>query len=143
MDTFYHGVRSDMGTLETLEEVREHFKKDRFATDAGMQVDEITDDSATCSVVLGDKHKNAYGGIMGGVIFTLADLAFAVAANRIHCLSVASQMSVNFLSAPKGSRLIATAKVIKNGRTTTVINIDVTDDEGKHVACLTGTAFKK
>ena len=79
---------------------------------------------------------------MGGVIFTLADLAFAVVANQIHSLSVASQVSIKYLSTPKGKKLIAKARSIKEGRTTTVINVDVTDDTGRYVALFTGTAFK-
>lgn len=131
-----------MGVFATLDEVREHFKKDTFATNAGMQVDDYNDNGCTCSVVLGEGHRNAYGGVMGGVIFTLADLALAVTANNIHSLSVASQVSINFLSAPKGSKLIAKAKCIKNGKTTSVISVEVTDDTGRDVALFTGTAFK-
>jgi len=131
-----------MGTFATLEEAKEMFKNDKFATNAGMQVDELGEDSSTCSVILNDDHKNAYGGIMGGVIFTLADLAFAVCANQIHKLSVAQQVSINYLSAPKGSKLIAKAKCLKSGKTTSVINVFITDDTGRDVALFTGTAFK-
>ncbi len=131
-----------MGTFNNLEEAREFFKNDRFATNAGMQIDEYGDDYAVCSVVLTDDHKNAYGGVMGGAIFTLADLAFAVTANNIHSLSVASQVSINYLSAPKGSKLIANAKCIKDGKTTSVITVSISDDTGRDVALFTGTAFK-
>ncbi|MBQ3790152.1 MAG: PaaI family thioesterase [Lachnospiraceae bacterium] len=132
-----------MGTFATLQEAREHFINDRFAMNAGMQIDEITEDTGTCSVVLTKDHQNAYGGIMGGAIFTLADLAFAVVANQIHSLSVASQVSINYLSAPKGSKLIARARCLRSGRTTSVIQVDVSDDTGRDVALFIGTAFKK
>ncbi len=131
-----------MGTFNTIEEVREFFKNDKFATNAGMQIDEFHEGGCTCSVILSEDHRNAYGGVMGGVIFTLADLALAVTANNIHSLSVALQVSINYLSAPKGEKLIAKAECIKNGRTTTVINVDVTDDTGREVALFTGTAYK-
>ena len=131
-----------MGTFASLEEAQEHFKKDKFATNAGMVIDELGEDYSVCSVTLTDDHKNAYGGVMGGAIFTLADLAFAACANQIHCLSVAQQISINYLSAPKGSKLIAKAHCLKSGRTTSVINVDVTDDTGRDVALFTGTAFK-
>ena len=131
-----------MATFKSLEEAREHFKKDRFASLAGASIDEMTDNTAVCSMTLSDVHKNAYGGVMGGAIFTLADLAFAVVANQIHSLSVASQVSINYLSAPKGSKLIAKAKSIKEGRTTTVINVEVYDDNDRYIALFTGTAFK-
>ncbi len=131
-----------MGTFATLQEAQEHFKNDTFATNAGMVIDEMGDDYSVCSVILNDGHKNAYGGIMGGVIFTLADLAFAVCANQIHCLSVAQQVSINYLSAPKGAKLFARAHCIKTGKTTSVIDVNVTDDEGRDVALFVGTAFK-
>lgn len=131
-----------MGTFATIEEAREHFKNDRFATNAGMVIDEMGEDYSVCSVTLNDDHKNAYGGVMGGAIFTLADLAFAVCANQIHSLSVAQQVSINYLSAPKGEKLIARAKCIKNGKTTSVLEVDVTDDTGRDVALFVGTAFK-
>ena len=131
-----------MASYQTLEEARELFKKDRFATGAGMQIDELGEDSCVCSMTLTENHQNAYGGVMGGVIFTLADFALAVTANRIHNLSVAQQVSINYLNAPKGKRLIASARCIKNGRTTMVINVDVRDDLGRSIALFVGTAFK-
>ena len=131
-----------MGTFNTLEEARQFFKNDKFATNAGMQIDDYCDDGATCSVVLTDDHKNEYGGVMGGAIFTLADLAFAVTCNNIHSPSVASQVSINYLSASKGSKLIAKAKCIKDGKTTSVITVNISDDTGRDVALFIGTAFK-
>ena len=131
-----------MGTFASLEEAREHFKNDRFATNAGMVIDAMGDDWSECSVVLTDDHKNAYGGVMGGAIFTLADLAFAVCANQIHSLSVAQQVSINYLNAPKGAKLIARAECIKNGRTTAILSVKVFDDTGRDIALFTGTAFK-
>ncbi|HAB93486.1 MAG TPA: phenylacetic acid degradation protein [Lachnospiraceae bacterium] len=131
-----------MGTFKTLEEVREHFRNDRFATENGMEVDEFGENYCRCSVRLTERHKNAYGGVMGGVIFTLADFALAVVANNIHCLSVAQQVSINYLSAPKGTVLYADAECIKNGRTTSTIQVKVSDDTGRDVALFVGSVFK-
>lgn len=131
-----------MGTFRTVEEAREYFKGDRFATLNGMQLDELTEEMSVCSMTLGEGHKNANGGIMGGVMFTLADLAFASLANQIHRPTVAQQVSINYLSAPKGERLIAKAICKKNGRSTLVINVDVTDDTGREVAQFIGSGFK-
>lgn len=130
-----------MGTFANIEEAREHFKNDRFATNTGIRIDDMGEDNATCSLILTDDHKNAYGGVMGGVIFTLADLAFAVCANNIHSLSVAQNVSINYLAAPKGDKLTAKAKCLKSGRTTSVINVMISDETGD-VALFTGTAFK-
>ena len=129
--------------MGSIEEAREIFSKDLYATKlTGAVIDEIGENYARCSLKLTDDHKNAYGGVMGGAIFTLADLAFAVTANNIHSLSVALQVSINYLSAPKGSKLIAKAGCIKTGKTTSVINVSVSDDTGRDVALFTGTAYK-
>jgi acyl-CoA thioesterase len=129
-------------TFSSLEEVREYFKNDKFATNAGMQVESFSDDEVICSVELTDDHKNANGGIMGGAIFTLADLAFAVLVNNIHKPSVAAQVSINYLSGAKGKKLYARSSCIKTGRSTTVASVDIYDELGTKVALFTGTAFK-
>ena len=131
-----------MKRFTTLDEIREYFSNDKFATDNGMIIDEVTDEYVICSVVLGPGHKNANGGIMGGVIFTLADFAFAVLANSIHNPTVAQQVSINYLGAPKGQKLIAKATCRKTGRSTTVITVDVSDDTGRDVAMFIGNGFK-
>ena len=129
-------------TFTSVEEVREYFKNDKFATNAGMQVEEFSDDEVICSVELTDDHRNANGGIMGGAIFTLADLAFAVLVNNIHKPSVAAQVSINYLSGAKGKKLYARSSCIKTGRSTTVASVDIYDELGTKVALFTGTAFK-
>ncbi len=77
------GVKK-MTTFESLEEAQEFFKADRFADINGVQLDKLEDDTCECSMELKDIHKNAYGGVMGGVIFTLGDFAFAVMSNHLH-----------------------------------------------------------
>ena len=131
-----------MGTFNSLEEARAHFVNDRFATENGMTLDELGEGTCLCSVILTDRHKNAYGGVMGGVIFTLADFAFAVCCNNDHQLTVALNVDINFLSAPKGAKLFARARRVKSGRTTGVYQVDVTDDTGRQVALFTGTGYK-
>ncbi|MCR5427014.1 MAG: PaaI family thioesterase [Lachnospiraceae bacterium] len=131
-----------MSTFASTEEAREYFKGDKFATNSGMLLDELGEDYAVCSMPLNEGHRNANGGIMGGVIFTLADLAFAALSNQLHRPTVAQQVSINYLSAPKGERLIARASIRKTGRTSTILQVDVSDDTGRDIAMFVGTGFK-
>ena len=94
------------------------------------------------SMKLTEHHQNAVGGIMGGVTFTLADFAFAVLQNHMHKPSVAQQVSINFLAPPKGEHLYAEAHLRRNGRTSTIVNVDVTDEEGRDIAQFIGTGYK-
>ncbi len=131
-----------MATYNTIEEARENFKNDKFATDAGATLDELEEDYCICSMAITDQHKNAYGGVMGGAIFTLADFAFAILSNNIHSLTVAQSVNIIYLSAPKGDKLIAKATCRKSGRTTSIINVDISDNTGRDVAQFIGTGFK-
>ncbi|MBQ9360753.1 MAG: PaaI family thioesterase [Lachnospiraceae bacterium] len=131
-----------MAVFKSLDEAREYFKGDRYAAMTGAVLEELTEDHSVCSLILNDDHKNANGGIMGGVMFTLADLAFAALSNNIHMPTVAQQVSINYLSAPKGNTLTARAECKKNGARTIVVNIAVTDDTGRDIAQLAASGFK-
>lgn len=131
-----------MANFNDIESAREFFYQDKFAVDTGITLDELTEDKAICSLELNDNHKNAYGGVMGGVIFTLADFSFAVLSNQIHQLTVAQQVSINYLSAPKGEKLIAEATCRKSGRSSSIVIVNVSDDTGRDVAQFVGTGFK-
>ena len=67
--------------MKPTEETVKLFEKDRFATCNGAVIDEVEDHYAKCSLKISENHRNAMGAVMGGVYFTLADFAFAVAAN--------------------------------------------------------------
>ena len=131
-----------MSTFNSIEEAREFFKGDKFATNLGVYLENLDENSCECSLELNDGHKNAVGGVLGGVIFTLADFAFAVLSNSLHSPTVAQQVSVNYLSAPKGKKLIAHAVCKKNGRSSSIINVDVVDDTGRDIVQFIGTGFK-
>ena len=131
-----------MGTFKNLEEARAYFSCDRFATENGLTLDELDANHAVTSLTVGDRHKNAYGGVMGGAIFTLADYAFAALTNDRERITVAQQVSISYLSTVKGSRLVATARFKKDGRSSCVVNVDVVDDTGREIAQFVGTGFK-
>ena len=131
-----------MAVFKDLDDARASFEGDRFAVENGISLDAIGDGWAECSLVIAPRHLNANGGVMGGAIFTLADFAFAAASNSRHRPTVAQQVSVNFLSGARGSRLIARASCRKDGRSTCVYNVDVVDDLGRDVAQFVGTGYK-
>ena len=130
-----------MENKKTIEEVRKIFEGDRFATENGAVIEEVGEHSATCSLVITDSHRNAMGAVMGGVYFTLADFAFAVAANweNMGCVSLHSDIS--FLGTAKGEKLIAKAVCVKDGRSTSCYRVDVTDDLGNLIATITTTGY--
>ena len=131
-----------MPVFESIDQARAYFEGDRFALENGIILDEITPGRAVCSLTIAERHRNAEGGVMGGAIFTLVDLAFAAAANDIHRPTVAQQVSRNFLSGSRGSALTARATCRKDGRSSCVYNVDVSDDLGRDIAQASVTGFK-
>ena len=132
-----------MGYFKDAEDARNRFfKEDLFAADNGMRIDSLDDETCVCSMELEPRHRNAAGTVMGGVIFTLADLTFAASANNLHSLTVTQQVSINYLNASKGSMLTAKSHILKNGRTSSVIQVDVTDDNGTLIAQYVGVGAK-
>lgn len=128
--------------MKLTAEIRNQFEKDRFATENGAVIDEVDDHYAKCSLKIEDRHRNAMGAVMGGVYFTLADFALAVASNWQKMGTVSLNSEITYLSAAKGERLTAEAVCVKNGRTTSYYRIDVTDDLGNLTAAVTATAYK-
>lgn len=126
-----------------LKRVREFFKKDKFATDAGAVIEEIGEYYAKCSIELDDRHLNAVGGIMGGVHFVLADFTFAVASNWQKMGSVSLNSDIAYLGTVKGKKMIAEAHCIKEGRSTNFYRIDIGDELGNKVAVVNITGFRK
>ncbi len=122
--------------------VREAFQKDRFATENGAVIDEIGTGYAKCSMQLMNRHRNGMGAIMGGVYFTLADFAFAVAANWEKMGVVSLSSNITYLGAAKGERLIAEAVCVKDGKTTNYYRVEVKDDLGNLAAVVTTTGYR-
>ncbi len=126
------------------------FANDTFATEAtGIHIDYVDEDTTVCSLQLDNRHLNAKGSVMGGVIFTLADFAFAIAANSSILAEqkeslqwVSSSSTIHFLSSPKGHSLIATTTRIKQGRTQALFQVSITDSYNRQIALVSTTGTK-
>lgn len=119
------------------------FENDRFATENGAVIEELDDHYARCTLRVEERHRNAMGAVMGGVYFTLADFAFAVAANWQEIGTVSLTSDIAYLGTAKGDRLTAEAVCVKNGRTTSYYRIEVKDEFGKLAAIVNTTGYKK
>ena len=131
-----------MAVFESLEQARAFFSRDLFAAGNGMTLEALTPDGAVCAMEITERHQNAEGGLMGGAILALADFTFAAAANNAHHPTVAQQVSLNFLNASKGKKLVAAASCLKSGRTSCVYVISIKDDLGRDIAQAMFTGFK-
>ena len=129
--------------LKPSEKTVRLFENDRFATENGAVIEEVDDHYARCTLRVEERHRNAMGAVMGGVYFTLADFAFAVAANWQEIGTVSLTSDIAYLGTAKGDRLTAEAVCVKNGRTTSYYRIEVKDEFGKLAAIVNTTGYKK
>lgn len=128
--------------MSYLEEAREYFGKDLYASkQTGIVIEAAEPGYAKCSLKIEDKHKNALGQVMGGVFFTMADYAFAIASNLGQPPTVTQTSQIVYLSAVKGSTLYAETEKIRGGRKTCFYKIMITDDTGADIAYVTTTGF--
>lgn len=124
-----------MNGFKNIDEVKNFFKNDLYATElSGIEILEVKDNYAKCSMKITPKHRNAAGGVMSGAIFTLADFCQAVATNKKDNLAVAAQASISFLSGSKGEILYAENLLQKDGRRNAFNLIKIYDDLGVTVA---------
>ena len=129
--------------MNYTEWARATFKDDIYATDVtGIVIESAVDGTAVCTLDIEPRHLNADRHVMGGAIFTLADLASAVAANEGALTTVSINSSISFIGVAKGSRLIAEAKTVKRGRSITTVAVDITDEIGTKVAYVLFTGMK-
>ncbi len=118
-------------------------KKDAFARHLGIELLEISPGCAKVSMKVGEEHRNSVGMVHGGVTFSLADYAFAVACNSHGVLAVAVNVNISFLRPPVGDTLIAEAVEVSKSRRLGTYTVNVTDGEGNLVALFQGLAYRK
>jgi acyl-CoA thioesterase len=115
---------------------------DFFRELLGIKVHEVKDGYAKMSLEVTKKHTNAVGFTHGGVLFSLADCAFAEAVNFGDKKAVAIQVSINYLRpTSEGDILTAEATTVSDGKTLALCSIAIRK-EGKDVALFSGLAYK-
>ena len=132
-----------MPEKNNLVDLKEKFQKEHFATAWGMKMLELTPGYARFSMKLKPEYRNFNGLTFGGIIMSIADMAFAYCVNSVNRPSVAINFDIQFIAAPKpDDELFSEGKVIKSGRRLSIAEMTVTDKEGKLIATATGTTIR-
>lgn len=85
---------------------------------------------------------NGFGIAHGGILFSVADSAFAFACNSRGLLSVALDANISFVkSAKAGDILTVEAKELHSGNKTGFYDVYITDAAGETIALFRGTAY--
>jgi acyl-CoA thioesterase len=92
------------------------FAGDSYARLTGVEIVKAGQGYCRTRLAIEDKHLNAAGVVQGGAIFTLADLAFAVASNSHGQLALAVNVNISFLRGKSSGTLYATATEVTTPR---------------------------
>ena len=105
----------------------------------GMSLDHVDEGTATLSLEIEKHHTNGHGVCHGGVIFALADSAFAFACNSRNQATVAQHNSITYIApGPLGERLIATAREVSLTGRSGIYDVSVTTQDGTLIAAFRG-----
>ena len=88
-------------------------------------------------------HLNGARMVHGGAIFTLADFAFAAAANSHGRIALGIHASVDYMRAVSSGTLFAEARELSLNHTLGNYIVHVYDDNKELVAVFHGTAYRK
>jgi uncharacterized protein (TIGR00369 family) len=120
-----------------LEFAREYQKKIPYVQHLRIQTDELGEGTARLSVPIEPHLTNSLGTAHGGVIVSLLDVALCTAARTLHPESIGVitiDLSVSFIGGASGKRLLADARVLKDGRSMSFVEGEAKNDDGSLVA---------
>jgi acyl-CoA thioesterase len=122
---------------------RAMYGQDRASQALGMRVLEVRPGYARLAMKVREDMVNGHQLCHGGLIFTLADSAFAFACNTYDLVTVASAATVEFLlSAHLGDELTAIAEERSRSKRTGIYDVAVSNQRGECVALFRGRAHQ-
>ena len=117
--------------------------EDKFAQSIGAQLTEVRQGYARAELTIEQHHLNGAGVCQGGVMYTLADLAFAAVANCHGILSLGISNTITFIkSAQLGEKIIAECSEQVNHHRLPYCDIKISNEKGEILAMMTGLAYR-
>ncbi|MDR0874317.1 MAG: PaaI family thioesterase [Prevotellaceae bacterium] len=123
--------------------IKDFFLNDKFALNAGVEILETGKGYAKARMLITPEHLNGGGVCQGGAIFTLADLAFAVACNSHGKLTFSINSSINIFKSEKSGYLYAEAHEVFDHKRLSNCEVRVTNEAGELIATFNGTGYRK
>lgn len=125
-----------------IEKVREYFKKDTFAAQNGINIVSVDEKRAVVECAVRADHYNCKGTVQGGLIFTLADFAFAVVTNWGDVSVISQNISITYVRPALGGVLTAVAKIVSEGKSMMLVEAEVYNEQNKLIAVMQANGFK-
>jgi len=120
------------------------YADDRSSTALGIRIDVPAVGSANATMLVREDMMNGFDMCHGGLVFTLADTAFAFACNAYNRLTVAAGASIEFLRpVALGDELCAVASEEVRGKRTSFYRVEVFNQRDELVALFRGRAASR
>jgi acyl-CoA thioesterase len=119
----------------------EYFKGDNFARENGIELVSCNPGHAIAKVEITQNHLNGARVVHGGLLFTLADFAFAAATNSYGKVALSINASMNFFEKSNSGILIAEATEINRSNKLIHCDINIRQENGVLLANFKGTAY--
>ena len=115
------------------------WRDDNAVKALGFTLDHVASGEARMSVTVGENMTNGHKICHGGLIFTLADSAFAYACNGYNLNTVAQHCSITFIApAYQGDRITAVAREQTRFGRNGIYDITIAREDGTEVARFRG-----
>ncbi|MCR4436579.1 MAG: PaaI family thioesterase [Clostridiales bacterium] len=118
-------------------------ENDRFAAYVGIKLLKVEPGYAVAQIEINDHHLNGVNIVQGGVLFTLADFAFAAASNSKGSVTLGVNANISFFKSPKGKLLTAEAREISSYKKLCGYSVDIFDEDRDLIARFSGTGYIK
>ncbi|MDD3078794.1 MAG: PaaI family thioesterase [Paludibacter sp.] len=119
----------------------EYFKADRFAAFNGLELVECRPGYAKVMVKINENHLNGAGVVHGGLLFTVADFAFAAATNSYGSVSLSISTSMSYFQKSTEGVIYAEAREIARSNKLIHCNVSLFHESGTLLAEFKGTAY--
>ncbi|KLV09852.1 phenylacetic acid degradation protein PaaD [Photobacterium ganghwense] len=119
------------------------YSQDGCSNLLSLKIEQMDQGSATVSMTVTRDMLNGFETCHGGMIFSLADSAFAFACNSENQVAVAAGCSIEYVRPGRaGDTLTAVAQARSQGKVTGTYDIEITNQDGKLVALFRGKAHR-
>jgi len=117
------------------------YANDRASAALGMEIAEMSAGRSVLTMTVRDDMVNGHDLCHGGLIFTLADSAFAFACNSQNLNAVAAGARIEFLAPARlGDRLTAVAELVSQAKRSGVYDVVVTNQQDQTIALFRGNS---
>lgn len=119
------------------------FERDRASKALGMRLVEVRPGRVRLVMTVRPDMVNGHDVCHGGIVFALADSAFAFACNSYNESTVAAAAAIDFLAAARaGDELTAEASELWRTKRNGIYEINVTNQRGERVALFRGRSYR-